>query len=234
MPAVILAWLSRLMGAWSGFATFRAIFLSVIGYAGYDAIRNARELFDELLQAVEWRERLASWVLEKAGIEISKDNLEDVEAWKIALGKRGALMINQSLGTSIDTIYPPDTLKEQIKRQVESDILNGGGGFIPSDLVDKIKKQIQESAMVSRGLSGIAVVPILGTDSTTTKVLKKRANNRAYQREYRAKKQRLQLWIDDDMQGAVQEFEAKIKTILQNRPRPDRPPRKLPTGSGVL
>lgn len=226
---IIVEWLGGLIASKTLISSLRTFVTGLIAGVGFELATNARALFDQLLEALEWREQLAAWVLKWADITISPDNLEDVEAWKIALGERGARSINAALGTSLTTIYPPDTLREQIQREVEANLLNGGGGFISSDAVARIKKQVEEKMLQVRGLAGGAIVPILGTDTADLKKMKRRANNRAYQREYRANKRRLQLWVDDDMQSAVTEFEAKIKTILDNRERPPRPPRKKPT-----
>ena len=219
----------------AGAAILDAIFamLARLGFTrvfAIPAIRNylyglAGSITIELIKVVKEfitsngvRDVVASLILEKAGIDIAPEDIENKEAWKVAIGKRAADLINLQLGTTINNIYPPDQFKAQIKAQVQQDILNRGGKIVDFATVQQLLIQIRQAADLAVGLSGTAIVPILGNRGIDEKIRRERNNTRARQRAYRQAHPRLQVWVTPDLAAATAAYKAQIAAIIAARP----------------
>lgn len=221
---VLLNWIGTALGIsrWFGWAGFRTLMIAAaerLATVGGIAVTSAITLlFDALIDGVdEWRDKIASYILDKAGIEIEPSELLNQEAWKAAIGVRAAGLINIELGTEFQTVYPPTEFKAQVIEQVQIDILNGGGVFVPESVVIAIRNQVKNTQDIFTGLTGDAIVEVLGTDSVSTKVRKRRNNNRARQRQYRNTHERYQLWVAPDLEALTAQFKLDVRAIIEAR-----------------
>lgn len=211
----IFALMARLgLARFLAMPAFKAFLLGIVASIGSALV----EALYDFWESSGVRDVLASWVLEKAGINIDPDSITDKEAWKVAIGERAAELINDKLGTTFTTVYPPEEFKAQIKAQVQQDILNRGGKIVDTPTVQAILLQLRQAADLAVGLSGTAIVPILGTAPFSDKIRKQRNNTRARQRAYRQAHPRLQVWVTPDLAVITAAYKAQVSAIIAARP----------------
>ena len=168
-------------------------------------------LWATLLEYDEFKRALTQYVFERAGIAIDPDNLNDLEAWKIAIGGKLARDINERYGTAFTNLYPLDELIGQVKAQLLLDVTEVAYGR-----ASKLMNQAQSNDFMMQVVNVYKLnhnIPILGA-GVTIATTPKRLANRQRQSAYRTTHSRLSLWKNTDNTAFVDAVTAKHVQIV--------------------
>ena len=171
-------------------------------------------------------ELIAEELNDKLGTELTTvypPNDPDVQAdilteIGLLIGKK----INEQLGTNFTSVYPVENFKAELVAAVESDIIYGTERIISAPMLATLRQKVVNSSdtafLALKG--GSLPLPIANNTTNRDKLIIRRINNRARQKQYRINHPRLQVWVTPENQALVDAFYAQLLALEPAEPNP--------------
>jgi hypothetical protein len=172
----------RLLG-WSKMKSYiLAFFAGVAGSVAEGIIEAVKEFFE----AEGVRGYLSDWIFEKSGLIVDLERYNDAEMWKEAIGRRAAELVNAKLGTQIDTMYPVEQFKTEIKNEFLAEIQSGTHKFLSNEDIQSLMQGLDNLRANASGLNVVAggINIAITNDVIAHQLAYKRAQGRERSRRY--------------------------------------------------